>query len=149
VDLATPVTTTPTSSVAVAEFLQGWNDAAKYRAPLAISMNLTSSFTHRIMSGLELDVQAGSDGVESVELTGSPSGDYDHDRIIVAAIGAAIAASDPRLDPGERRDLVEDLGLALDKPFESEIDGTIVRGGTTYSLSYQSGRLEFTIQAAS
>lgn len=126
----------------VDDFVAAWNAAAHGRPQLIIE---TLSGTHEITPQLRLMVTAPGGAVEVVRILASPTGDNAHDRLVLAAVGAAIAAADPTLDASARRTLVEELGWELDRPMVHDIAGSAERNGLTYRLTYGSGRLTFAI----
>lgn len=74
--------------------------------------------------------------VRSIVLVADPSGDSESDRLAIASWGIAMKAADPSLTGADRRDLLAELGLDVDRPELSGLDGETVRNGVRYSMQY-------------
>ena len=130
-----------------AELTERWNDLAEQSRPeLAIFSELTSPFLlslapHITLEGL-MDPLTGS-----LILRATPTGTPDGDGQILTALGLLIGTADPSLDGPDRRALLESLGLRIQDPQLSGLDGTVTHNGLTYHLVFHvdQGVLEFRI----
>ena len=130
-----------------AELTERWNELAEQSRPeLAIFSLLTSPFLlslapHITLEGL-LDPQTGS-----LLLRATPTGTPEGDGQVLTALGLLIGTADPSLDGSDRRALLESLGLRIQDPQLSGLDGTVTHNGLTYRLAFlvEQGVLEFRI----
>ena len=119
-----------------AELTERWNGLAEQSRPeLAIFSELTSPFLlslapHITLEGL-LDPLAGS-----LVMRATPTGTPDGDGQILTALGLLIGTADPSLDGSDRRAMLESLGLRIQDPQLSGLDGTVTHNGLTYRLAY-------------
>lgn len=74
--------------------------------------------------------------VRSIVLVADPSGDSESDRLAIASWGIAMKAADPSLTGTDRRELLSELGLDVDRPELGGLDGEAVRNGVRYSMQY-------------
>lgn len=74
--------------------------------------------------------------IRSIVLVADPSGDTDSDQLAIASWGIAMKVADPELTGPERRELLAELGLDIDRPELSGLDGETERNGIRYSMQY-------------
>lgn len=130
-----------------AELTDRWNALAEQSRPeLVLFTDLTSPFLlsltpYMTLEGV-LDPAAGS-----VVIRATPTGTADGDSLILTSLGLLIGVSDPSLDGGDRRALLETLGLSIEDPQLGGLDGTVNYNGLFYRLVYLSdqGVIEFRI----
>ncbi|MGI8517206.1 MAG: hypothetical protein ACR2ME_02525 [Acidimicrobiia bacterium] len=113
-----------------------WNGlAAASEVPILIPPDLESPFFLLLGPGVTLegliDRTAGN-----VTLRASPTGTPEGDAPIITALGLLIATADPTLDGGDRRALLEQLGLDVDDPALVGLDQTLTYNGLAYRLAY-------------
>lgn len=77
----------------------------------------------------------GGDGtVEQFRLLGDPFGTVEEDRLVITAMGMAIAVAAPDLEAGGRRALMETLGFDFDNPSVADLDGALTYRDYEYRL---------------
>ena len=130
-----------------AELTERWNDLAEQSRPeLALFNELTSPFLlslapHITLEGL-LDPTTGS-----IVLRATPTGTPEGDGQILTALGLLIGTADPSLSGSDRRALLEILGLRIQDPQLSGLDGMATHNGLAFQLVFlaDQGVLEFRI----
>ncbi len=121
------------------ELADWWNDtAARLGAPLRIRNRLgAGDFEARVTPFVTVQGSVGADGtVDSVVVAVDPTGDTRDDELAIVAWGVTIATVDPSLDGPGRRRLLDRLGLDLDFPDLSFLDGEAEEHGLRYTLRY-------------
>jgi hypothetical protein len=71
--------------------------------------------------------------VRTLMLTAGP-GQGRQGQVVLAAWGVFISVANPELNPAERRDLLERLGVDVDQPLTIGLDTEAVQGGARYWL---------------
>jgi hypothetical protein len=124
-----------------------WNTLAEVTAPnMMLFSDITSPFilllTPNVTMEGVLDPAAGN-----VTLRGTPTGTPEGDGAILSALGILIGTADPTLDGGDRKALLGQLGLDVDRPELGGINGSLTHNGLLYRLVYQAeaNSLEFVI----
>lgn len=113
-----------------------WNRLAEIAAPnMVLIEELVSPFILLLspnvsMEGV-LDPFAGN-----VTMRATPTGTPEGDGAILSALGILIGTADPTLDGGDRKALLAQLGLDVDRPELAGIDGTLTYNGLAYRLVY-------------
>jgi len=74
--------------------------------------------------------------IRSIVLVADPSGDSESDQLAIASWGIAMKVADPDLTGPDRRELLAELGLDIDHPELSGLDGETERNGIRYSMQY-------------
>ena len=130
-----------------ATLTERWNALAEVNAPnMVLFSDLTSPFilllTPNVTLEGVLDPVAGN-----VTMRATPTGTPEGDGAILSALGILIGTADPTLDGGDRRALLERLGLDVNRPELGGINGTLTHNGLTYRMVYQAEQntLEFAI----
>lgn len=139
-----PVTSTAAAPAALFdqtldEFTTEWNlAAAAFGVPVQIRGALMAGqFESQITEHLTLQGRTDADGtVGSIVLVVDPSGDTEDDERALSALGVAIAVANPELDPEERGEVLESMGLSVRNPDLEGLDGEAQVGGNRYTLAY-------------
>lgn len=154
---APPVTVVTTAAPALgdttffetdaATLTERWNTLAEVSAPnMVLFSDLTSPFilllTPNVTLEGVLDPVAGN-----VTMRATPTGTPEGDGAILNALGILIGTADPSLDGSDRRALLAQLGLDVDRPELGGIDGSLTHNGLAYRMVYQADQntLEFAI----
>ena len=124
-----------------------WNTLAEVSAPnMVLFSDLTSPFilllTPNVTLEGVLDPVAGH-----VTMRATPTGTPEGDGAILNALGILIGTADPSLDGSDRKALLAQLGLDVDRPELGGIDGSLTHNGLAYRMVYQAEQntLEFAI----
>jgi hypothetical protein len=85
--------------------------------------------------------------VGNVTLRATPTGTPEGDGAILSALGILIGTADPTLDGSDRKALLAQLGLDVDRPELGGINGSLTHNGLLYRMVYQAeaNSLEFVI----
>jgi hypothetical protein len=154
---APPVTVATTAAPALgdttffqtdaATLTERWNTLAEVSAPnMVLFSDLTSPFilllTPNVTLEGVLDPVAGN-----VTMRATPTGTPEGDGAILNALGILIGTADPSLDGSDRKALLAQLGLDVDRPELGGIDGSLTHNGLAYRMVYQAEQntLEFAI----
>ena len=154
---APPVTVATTAAPALgdttffqtdaATLTERWNTLAEVSAPnMVLFSDLTSPFilllTPNVTLEGVLDPVAGN-----VTMRATPTGTPEGDGAILNALGILIGTADPSLDGSDRKALLAQLGLDVDRPELGGIDGSLTHNGLAYRMVYQADQntLEFAI----
>ncbi|GEM_PF-2235697 len=145
-DPAPPPTTTTTApsvpsvfDVTPPEMAARWNEtAARLGAPLRIRNRLgAGDFEAALTPYVTLQGTVGGDGtVDSIVVVVDPTGGTRDDELAIASWGITIATVDPTLEGPERRLLLDRLGLDIDRPDLTFLDGETEQNGLRYTLRY-------------
>ncbi|MGH8925239.1 MAG: hypothetical protein ACRDWA_11485 [Acidimicrobiia bacterium] len=126
---------------------QRWNSLAEVAAPnMVLFSDITSPFILLLTPDVTLegvlDPVAGN-----VTMRATPSGTPEGDGAILSALGILIGTADPTLDGGDRKALLGQLGLDVDRPELGGINGSLTHNGLAYRMVYQAEQntLEFAI----
>ncbi len=149
---AAPVATSPTPSTTAepgfsdlfdqrpAEFVAAWNAAASelgvdalIREQLTIGTFETSLARYVSLLGT---TDESDDTIASVVVVIDPAGDTDDDQLALAILGVAITVAEPELTGAERRAVLEQLGLDVDRPDLTGLDGETRHPGVRYTMQY-------------
>lgn len=130
-----------------ATLTERWNTLAEVSAPnMVLFSDLTSPFilllTPNVTLEGVLDPVAGN-----VTMRATPTGTPEGDGAILNALGILIGTADPSLDGSDRKALLAQLGLDVDRPELGGIDGSLTHNGLAYRMVYQAEQntLEFAI----
>ena len=130
-----------------ATLTERWNTLAEVSAPnMVLFSDLTSPFilllTPNVTLEGVLDPVAGN-----VTMRATPTGTPEGDGAILNALGILIGTADPSLNGSDRRALLAQLGLDVDRPELGGIDGSLTHNGLAYRMVYQADQntLEFAI----
>ncbi len=121
------------------ELAARWNEtAARLGAPLLVRNRPGAGGFEAVLTPyVTLQVAVGSDGtVDALVVVVDPTGDTRDDELAIAALGLTIATVDPDLDGPERRLLLGRLGLDIDRPDLTYLDGETEEGGVRYTLRF-------------
>jgi hypothetical protein len=123
-----------------AEFVVAWNEAASrlgvdalIREQLNVGTFETSLAPYVSLLGT---TDESDDSIASVVVVVDPSGDSDDDQLALAILGVAITVADPELTGSERRAVLERLGLDVDQPELSGLDGEASYPGVRYTIQF-------------
>ena len=124
-----------------------WNQLAEVAAPNMILVeDIVSPFILLLAPNISLegvlDPTAGN-----VVMRSTPSGTPEGDSAILSALGILIGTADPTLDGNDRRALLGQLGLDVNRPELAGIDGSLTYNGLLYRMVYrqESNSLELAI----
>ena len=114
-----------------------WNRLAEVAAPnMVLIEDIVSPFILLLAPNISLegvlDPTAGS-----VVMRATPSGTPEGDSAILSALGILIGTADPTLDGNDRRALLGQLGLDVNRPDLAGIDGSLTYNGLLYRMVYR------------
>ncbi len=123
-----------------AEFVVAWNEAASdlgvdalIREALTVGTFETALAPYVSLLGT---TDESDDTIASVVVVIDPSGDSEDDQLALAILGVAITVADPGLTGAERRAVLEQLGLDVDRPDLTGLDGETRYPGVRYTIQY-------------
>lgn len=144
---ASPVTTTTVEPALPAlfeqrpaEFVAAWNAAASelgVEALIREQLNV-GTFETDLAPYVSLlgTTDESDDSIASVVVVVDPSGDTEDDELALAVLGVAITVADPDATGSQRRAVLERLGLDVDRPDLTGLDGEAVYPGVRYTIQY-------------
>lgn len=116
-----------------------WNRVAReFGAQLLIRDALPrGSFDTQLAPLISLQGTTDDEGdVRSLVVVADPSGDADSDQATIATWGIALTVADPSLTEGDRRAILDEMGLDVDDPQLGGLDGETARNGIRYTMKY-------------
>jgi hypothetical protein len=161
---ASPTTTAPQSEevpptpavdpgleLAPQAFVERWDDVSTRLGDVLPATQVEMGdgvFSFQAGTRTTVEGTVGSDGtVETVTLLGDPDGTIEEDRLVITAMGMAIAVAAPDLEPEGRRALLETLGFEFEDPQVAELDGALTYLTYEYRLRWdeESRRIVFEV----
>jgi hypothetical protein len=113
-----------------------WNQAS----PAGSGLTLSAPGVEQVAATLTVSITDGR-----IQVLGTPTAHPDANQKIIGAMGVAVAAADPSLEPPARRVVLESMGLDIDGSNSEPIDATIEYRDVEYHLVVvPAERVEFT-----
>lgn len=123
-------------------FTERWNSTA---AELGVSAPLPTrgvedGFAVSVSEWIYVQGVIGENGtMDRLVISADPSGPPESDAMVLLVWGLAIATVDPSASPGERRAIIDSLGVDIDDPNLDEVDRAVEVEGNRYSMQYFPG----------
>lgn len=145
VTVAAPTTAVPAvpwHMLTPSEFAERWNLTAVELGLTSVlpTAGVEDGFDQTVNDWIFIQGSVGDAGtVDSIVISVDPSGPSSSDRAAIGIWGLTIAVSDPSAGAGERRAILEALGIDPSNPSLDSAESSVDWGGSRYSIQFVPG----------